>query len=78
MGRGEWRNKGKGGKIEQISRRGDEERKEGRPVGIKAEAETLIIGKVRLKTAAGLFQSPLTLKASQPPLTPATMANNPE
>lgn len=40
MGRGEWRNKGKGGKIEQISRRGDKERKEERPVSCDNERRT--------------------------------------
>lgn len=37
MGRGEWRNKRKGGKIEQISRRGDKERKEEHPVSCDNE-----------------------------------------
>lgn len=37
MGRGKWRNKGKGGEIEQISRHGDKERKEERPVSCDNE-----------------------------------------
>lgn len=58
MGRGEWRNKGKVGKIEQISRRGDKERKEERPVSGDNERR----GPERKRPASSLFHDFFFLK----------------